>query len=304
VSSFFEQTYITKPATSRPGNSEIYLVGKGFKGMSSEMIEALTERGELFKTLGVNPTTLGSLVTQEVLATVDPALYKIADEFFMNIQINFINEYVNVYKQYGERMDILENSVEKLIKDTEKNWLAENGVIAIKPEESLTWYRHSGKRGMKGGDGDTDVDSDADNLNYPTSLEDNNIQPGQIHGDVAGADYTLVEKEAVLLDETNSNGASEFEGANAYAGTNVAGTNVVGTNVAGTNVVGTNAKVGGGAEAALVMTSTIQQPNNEGPNNKGPNNEGSLLEFKEDVKAETDKVEEENNSVKKLITIS
>ena len=31
VASFFEETYITKPATSRPGNSEVYLVGKGFK---------------------------------------------------------------------------------------------------------------------------------------------------------------------------------------------------------------------------------------------------------------------------------
>lgn len=67
VAGFFEETYITKPLTSRPANSEIYLVGKGFKGLDPAMTEALIERSDLFKTLGTNPTTLGSLVTDEVL---------------------------------------------------------------------------------------------------------------------------------------------------------------------------------------------------------------------------------------------
>jgi DNA-directed RNA polymerase II subunit RPB2 len=302
VSAFFEETYITKPATSRPGNSEIYLVGKGFKGMSSEMIEALTERGELFKTLGVNPTTLGSLVTQDILDSVDPTLYKIADEFFMNIQINFINEYVNVYKKYGDRMDILENSVEKLIKEAEQNWLAENGVIAIKPEESLTWYRHSGKKGMKRGGGGggadadgsdaysdaySDADTDNDDMNYPSSLENNDIKPGQIKADVAGADYTLVEKEAVLLDETNRDGAGEFQGANAYAGANiVGGANGVGANAVGPNAVG----------PSVVGCSTYSQDANAVGSN--------ILDFKEEINVDTEKLEDQNNSDKKTITIN
>ena len=277
VSAFFEEMYITKPATSRPGNSEIYLVGKGFKGISSDMIEALTERSELFKTLGVNPTTLGSLVTPEILATVDPILYKISQEFFINVQVKFINEYVDAYKQYGDNMDILETTIEKLIKDTEKNWLDENGVIAIKPEESLTWYLHNGKK-MRGGDGgqegtdmNIDVNDTSDDMNYPDYLENNDIQPGQIPGNVAGADDSLVEEEAVLLDETNKAGASEFQGANEFEGA---------------DIVGANAMIVGGS----IVAKDQQEP--------------SLLEFKEEIKVDTEQPGEENNSGKKTITMT
>lgn len=37
----FDEVHICKPATSKAGNSETYLVGTGFKGVSSEMLEAL-----------------------------------------------------------------------------------------------------------------------------------------------------------------------------------------------------------------------------------------------------------------------
>jgi hypothetical protein len=84
VASLFEETYIAKPMTSRPDNSEIYLVGKGFKGMDPAVMEALIERSELFKTLGTNPTTLGSLVTPEILEAVDPALFKAAEDLYIN----------------------------------------------------------------------------------------------------------------------------------------------------------------------------------------------------------------------------
>ena len=92
VASLFEETYIVKPVTSRPGNSEIYLVGKRFKGISEEMTKALIERSELCKTLDLNPSELGSLVTLETLSTVDSVLYTVAEELFMNIQVKFLQE--------------------------------------------------------------------------------------------------------------------------------------------------------------------------------------------------------------------
>jgi len=222
VASFFEETYITKPVTSRPGNSEIYLIGKGFKGLSSEMTEALTERSELFKTLGVNPSTLGSLVTPDILAEVDPALFTVAEEFYMNIQIKFLEEYAGVYKNYISNLGVLEPIIEENVKEAEETWLRENAAVPIKPEQSLTWYLHSGKvkgkgyKGMQGGDahkqggdahmqggdshmqgGDSHMqggsgpgdmylyeDTHSDNHNYPGSIElnENSIQPGQIPG--------------------------------------------------------------------------------------------------------------------------
>lgn len=187
VAGFFEETYIAKPATSRPGNSEVYLVGKGFTGIDSTMANALLERSELFKTLGVNPTTLGALVTPDIMAQVDPVLYKISEEFFMDIQIKFINEYVDVFNNYSGYIDVLADKVKKNVTEAENNWLAENKVVAIQPEQSLTWYRHSksGKQ-QKGGYNDNDINNiDIDTTdnkvsNFPSALktENNNMPPG------------------------------------------------------------------------------------------------------------------------------
>ncbi len=42
--SMFREFHICKPLTSRPGNSEIYLVGKGFLGIRNDVREVLSER--------------------------------------------------------------------------------------------------------------------------------------------------------------------------------------------------------------------------------------------------------------------
>ena len=44
LSNLFDEFYITKPSSSRPLNSEIYLVGKGFKGISSDLKEYLLSK--------------------------------------------------------------------------------------------------------------------------------------------------------------------------------------------------------------------------------------------------------------------
>ena len=221
VAGFFDETYITKPATSRPGNSEIYLIGKGFKGISTEMTEALTDRSELFQTLGVNPSTLGSLVTPEMLAVVDPILYKIAKEFFMDIQIKFIEEYSHAFKDYNGYMDVLEGNVEQLIKDTEKNWLQENGVLAVKPQESLTQFINKGRKPRIGGGGDDNnypladiIDISSEDNNYPSAdmTYMNNIPVGDIIGDVPGAEYQDAVNGQIDMQMENTDGATEFEG--------------------------------------------------------------------------------------------
>jgi len=228
VASFFEETYITKPATSRPGNSEIYLVGKGFKGMSSEMTEALTERSELFKTLGVNPTTLGSLVTPEILAQVDPVLFTIADEFFMNIQIKFLEEYAEVFKNYMNNLAVLEPIIDQRVKEAEEAWLRETAAVPIKPEQSLTWYLHSGKvrqkrisgGGMQSGGGinlkNTNYDEPSvDNNNYPGSIEtsQNSIPVGQTSsrqntGFEPGIDYVDAYEGIKFMEQSSEGGVN------------------------------------------------------------------------------------------------
>jgi len=251
VAGFFEETYIAKPVTSRPGNSEIYVVGKRFKGISTEMTEALTERSELFKTLGVNPTTLGSLVTPEILASVDPILYKIAQEFFMEIQVKFLEEYVGVYKNYSNHMDIIESNIETLVKETERKWLRENAVLGIKPEESLTWYRY--RKTMRGGDGDGggdgigygDGDGDGDDNNYPSGVM-NDIPVGDVKGDVVGSEYADAEHGAAFMEAVNAGGATEFEGQ-------------VAVYAEGPSAQGPMQTAGGG-ETAVVLNSSLLEP--------------------------------------------
>src|SRR5947209_17256698 len=41
VSTLFGEVYVTKPATSRPANSEVYVVGRGFKGAGPAVRAAL-----------------------------------------------------------------------------------------------------------------------------------------------------------------------------------------------------------------------------------------------------------------------
>jgi DNA-directed RNA polymerase II subunit RPB2 len=305
ITAFFTETYITKPATSRPGNSEIYLVGKGFKGLSEEMAEALTERSELFKTLGVNPTTLGSLVTSDVLARFDPLLYSISDELFMNIQIKFINEYVDVFKTYGGQMDVLAEQLGKLleknVKDAEANWLRENDVVPIKPDESLTWYRHnkvnkqrgntSGKKNMieqnpmKGGEQGYDVDSDCDNNNFPSALktENNNTPVGEFN---VSKDNYFVEEEQKAWDAATNTSADantnttldETPAADSNAITEVLETATATATASASPVT----KVGGGELAS----------------------ESSLLAFKEDVINVDTETKEGVSGDKKTITMT
>ena len=278
VAAFFEETYITKPATSRPGNSEVYLVGKGFKGMDKTITEALIERSNLFHTLGTNPTELGSLVTPEVLASVDQILYKISEEFFMNIQIKFINEYVEVFKQYSGHMDVLADSIEKLVKQAETTWLTENEAVPIRAEQSLTWYRHQGtgtqgqkgkKKQMTGGSINlTDNNSNDDN-NFPTSLETgaNSTPVGLIASNIPGRDYDIAEEEDVDIDLDETGAASEFEGANPLIGE---------------NFIRDGPMTGGGGGG-----------------------ETSLLEFKEDkVENEEKSKEESSGGEKKVINVT
>ena len=49
LSKFYEDFYITKPYTSRPGNSEKYIIGVGFLGIEKSELENLYETFEEWK---------------------------------------------------------------------------------------------------------------------------------------------------------------------------------------------------------------------------------------------------------------
>ena len=134
VASLFEETYITKPKTSRPLNSEIYLVGKRFKGISNELSKALLDRCEAYKTLDKWPTTWGSLLQPAVLAKVDADILLAAQEVHGEQQVAFLEEIFNAYRVSGGERGKISNPYEA---KAQKDWLNENPLVVITPDENL-----------------------------------------------------------------------------------------------------------------------------------------------------------------------
>jgi hypothetical protein len=136
VASLFEETYITKPKTSRPTNSEIYLVGKGFKGISEELSTALLERCEAYRTLDKLPTTWGSLIKPEILAQVDADILAAAQEVHGEQQVSFLNEISEAYRLFNDLTEI-KQIVTKYEAQAQKTWLNENPISVISKDENL-----------------------------------------------------------------------------------------------------------------------------------------------------------------------
>ena len=139
VASLFKETYITKPTTSRPGNSEIYLVAKGFKGISSELSTALLDRCEAYKALDKMPTIWGSLIDPPILAQIDGELLAIAQEVHGEQQVAFLKEVVDAYRIFDSLNDReMKELVAKEEKAAQMKWLADNPILVISTNQNLS----------------------------------------------------------------------------------------------------------------------------------------------------------------------
>jgi len=134
VASLFDETYITKPKTSRPTNSEVYLVGKGFKGISPELAKALLDRCDAYKTLDKLPTTWGSLLQPDVLARVDADILLAGQEVHGEQQVAFLGEIAEAYRVSGGERGKITNPYEA---KAQKTWLDENPLVVISTDENL-----------------------------------------------------------------------------------------------------------------------------------------------------------------------
>ena len=134
VASLFEETYITKPKTSRPTNSEVYLVAKGFKGISPELARALLDRCEAYQTLDKLPTTWGSLLKPDVLARADADILLAAQEVHGEQQVAFLGEIADAYRASDGNKNRISNPYEA---KAQKTWLDENPLMVIETDENL-----------------------------------------------------------------------------------------------------------------------------------------------------------------------
>jgi hypothetical protein len=92
----FEQFFISKPITSRPANSEIYIVGLGYKGYNKDAMDELFAALERWNK-GPIPDEQISEIKEECYATLVYASYKIYER-----QIYFIKKNVKLIKDYYE----------------------------------------------------------------------------------------------------------------------------------------------------------------------------------------------------------
>jgi hypothetical protein len=97
LSALFEQLHLVKPVTSRPANSEVYVVGTGFLGIdeaaSRKLLALLASfRGRPDAASACNILTAGP----EAAPDVDRALLRTAREFAA-MQIRYLDEIATVY---------------------------------------------------------------------------------------------------------------------------------------------------------------------------------------------------------------
>jgi len=112
----FDRLYITKPATSRPVNSEIYLIGVGFKGISeSDKTEMLKISDDLRAGVNLSDVTLKAPPLE-----FDYNTYLIATALYDGIQIPAIAAAIEAHKF---------NSFKDL--DGSAEWIAQTNIKPI-----------------------------------------------------------------------------------------------------------------------------------------------------------------------------
>lgn len=128
--SVFEEFYICKPLTSRPGNSEIYLVGVKFLSLPKNYRTILLERLNNFN---MNPLIKKEDIPEDVLDSI----FNICRVIFKQ-QIHFINENVKMYNTYKDDPRKLGNGLEFLRKQLENDWIENNKIKPIRPIDLLS----------------------------------------------------------------------------------------------------------------------------------------------------------------------
>lgn len=103
--SLFGEFYICKPLTSRPNNSEIYMIGKNFKGLCPELEKIFMHRMENFST--------APFIQQEDLHKYSQPFEEIqrAARIIYGNQEFYIRENISLFEQYKKRLDILNDDL-------------------------------------------------------------------------------------------------------------------------------------------------------------------------------------------------
>ena len=134
LSALFDCLRIVKPVTSRPANSEVYLVGAGFRGVSRGVADGLLDALTVMKQREVAPGLAiqqcyllrGGMATHPA---ADRQLLAISDEI-AQIQIRYLKEIVTVYQATAHKQE-LQAFTGAVASTAIDSWMAANPMVRI-----------------------------------------------------------------------------------------------------------------------------------------------------------------------------
>jgi cap2 methyltransferase len=130
--SLFEEFYISKPLTSRQYNSEIYLIGKNFKGIPDSIKEVLLFRLENFSTKPFIASDAIKIKYREQIKDISRAARIIHGQ-----QVSFLDENIELFEKYQNSLNVLKNGIENIKRSKISNWLRTYPVKTIKDSDQL-----------------------------------------------------------------------------------------------------------------------------------------------------------------------
>jgi len=137
VVALFDEAYIAKPLASRPANSEVYLVGKGFRGVDLPLAGALLDRlAALRRSVGegVGAEAWPPLLDPALYRDVDAALLRAARQIHGRQQVAFLREAAGLYGQFKGRPDALERALRGEAARAQEAWLLANPVRRLRDD--------------------------------------------------------------------------------------------------------------------------------------------------------------------------
>ena len=124
--SLFESFYLCKPLTSRPTNSETYLIGIGFKGISDGLAKTLLDRLENWS---MNPLLKNARILDAV------SMLKRFHRIVYKQQINVLEAALPAYKSCSPQS--IEAAMAQLKRDRTTAWLNSNPARRIPQEKQV-----------------------------------------------------------------------------------------------------------------------------------------------------------------------
>lgn len=124
VSAFFDETVVSKPVTSRPVNSEVYIVAKGFRGMGQPVADALL--ASLAACQSRPPCDGPPLLPPGAMVEAEASLLQAAQRVYGQ-QIAHLREAVALRRRPG-----LRRALEAAAARVQEQWLADNPVTPLR----------------------------------------------------------------------------------------------------------------------------------------------------------------------------